>query len=296
MRPGFYPGLSYEEYAAIDAVRHSQLKEMAKSPLHYQHGLKHPRKDTDALRWGRIVHTATLEPHLLTDRYMAREYGMGDIVEWTGGDRRGKAWKAFKAQHEGRTIVKSSELAELVALKEQAALVASIVHTDPVSGPLLARGHQEGVLVWRDKRTGLPCKCRFDSGHFITFDKHLADLKTDARGLDRFDSTAARLLYHEQLAFYADGVSAVFNVQPPVHIIAVESEAPHDVVVYDLDDLTLDLGRTRYEELMDKLAACLKAGVWPGRANGQRVPLKLPAWAYPADDGDDGTWGAGAER
>lgn len=285
--PGFHPGLSYAHYAAIDGVRHSQLKEMAKSPLHYRHGLEHPREDTDAFRWGRIVHTATLEPHLLTLEYVLREHGIIDPVIWEHGDRRGNAWLAFKAGNEGRTILKPGEVAEHQELLERAAHVASVLHSDPIAGPMLGAGHREGVVVWVDETTGLRCKARFDCGLFLATTGHLCDLKTDARGLDRFGSTAARLAYHQQLAMYADGCAAAMGSRPPVSIISVESKEPHDVVVWDLDDQVLDLGRASYQGLLVKLEACQRANVWPGMANGSRLPLRLPSWAYPMPEGGE---------
>jgi hypothetical protein len=297
LAPGLYPDLTYQQYAAIDAARHSQLKEMAVSPKRYRWALDHPREDTDAFRWGRLVHTAALEPHLLTDTYVAGEHGIGpDFTIWEGAQRRGKAWDAFQAEHDGRPILTIKKFGELVALREKAALVASVLHSDPIAGPMLAAGHREGAVVWVDERTGLRCKARFDTA-FLTKDGHLADLKTSARGVDPrgFGRTAASFAYHQQLSFYADGIAAVTGgLRPPVSIIAVESAEPHDVVVYDLDEQTLDLGRQSYHELLVRLEACQRANLWPGVANGDRMLLKLPEWIYPPTEEE--SWGMGEQQ
>ena len=59
---------------------------MARSPRHYQHRLTTPRSDSPAMRLGRAIHTAVLEPDLFP-------------VHWTlyDGRRAGNAWTEFSA-------------------------------------------------------------------------------------------------------------------------------------------------------------------------------------------------------
>jgi hypothetical protein len=274
LSPGFYPGLTYDEYAGIYAVRHSALKSMAVSPKLYQHRIANPEADKAAYRLGRIVHCATLEPHLYSREYVLAQHA---------GMKRGPT---------------KEKLEELFAAGEAA---ARALHADPVAGPLLAAGHREGTVVWIDATTGLKCKARIDSGCFISAGGHLADLKTSSRGIDQssFGRTAFNLAYHRQLAFYADGAAEVFGgVIPPVRIIAVESGEPFDVVVYEVDEQTLEMGRAAYRELLVKVEACEREGVWPGyaftsglAASDGTVLLKLPESAYPQPEGDE--WGLG---
>ena len=54
--------MTHDAYDAIDATRWSMLKLMAKSPAHYHQALLESRKDTTALKFGRAVHLACLEP------------------------------------------------------------------------------------------------------------------------------------------------------------------------------------------------------------------------------------------
>ena len=46
------------EYEAIDALNYTGMKELLKSPLHYQQWLKnrHIKEDTKALRIGKMTH------------------------------------------------------------------------------------------------------------------------------------------------------------------------------------------------------------------------------------------------
>lgn len=274
LAPGFYPGLTYEEYARVNAVRHGDLKGMAISPKFYRHRKDNPEPDKAAYRLGRIIHTATLEPHLFS-----REYVLAQHAGMKKGPGKDKVDELFRA----------------------GAGAAAALHADPVAGPLLAAGHREGTVVWIDEPTGLKCKARLDTA-FLTAAGHLADLKSSSRGIDQraFGRSAFNLAYHRQLSYYADGAAAVFGVRPPVRIIAVEAEAPHDVVVYEVDQQTLDMGRAAYQELLVKVAACERTGIWPGyaftsglAASDGTVLLRLPEFAYGPTD--DGTWGEGAE-
>lgn len=274
LEPGFYPNLSYDEYARIAAVRHSDLKYMAVSPKLYQHRKGNPEPDKAAYRVGRIIHCATLEPHLFTPDYVA-------------------------AQHVG--MKKGPTKDTLADLYQRGLGAAKALHADPVAGPLLAAGHREGVVVWIDETTGLKCKARLDTA-FLTATGHLADLKSTSGGIDQrtFGRQAFNLAYHRQLAVYADGAAEVFGgVRPPVRIIAVEAEEPFDVVVYEIDEATLEIGRSAYRELLAKVEACERTGIWPGyaftsglAASDGTVLLRLPEYAYPQPDGG---WGEGAE-
>lgn len=67
----------------------------------------------------------------------------------------------------------------------------------------------------------------------------------------------------------------------PVRFVVVQKKAPHDVVVYDVDDAQLDKGREEYERALLLIAQCERNKKWPGQAPSEPVLLKLPAWAAP---------------
>jgi len=51
--------VDFATYSKLEAVNWSSLKEMRRSPRHYQHRLTAPREDTKAMALGRATHTAT---------------------------------------------------------------------------------------------------------------------------------------------------------------------------------------------------------------------------------------------
>lgn len=256
---------SYAEYAAIDAINWSTLAAATRSGLAYHHRLANPPAETDAMRLGRATHTAVFEP----DRLL-REY-----VIWEGGRRAGKEWEDFRAMHAGRTILKAEEYDVAIAIRDA-------VRGHKAAAKWLRTGSAECTLTWIDEETGMACKSRLDWLNT----KALVDLKTTRDIESRaFGRHAGQMLYHGQFAFASMGLHAN-GLDTPVKIIAVENEAPHDVAVYDLPEDALWAGETRVREALTIVAACRKSRRWPGRYP-QEQPLLLPAWEFPADDGDN---------
>lgn len=257
--------LSGDEYRALDAVNWSTLKYACQSPLAYQHALANPPVETDAMRLGRATHTAVFEPDRLLHEY----------VIWSGGRRAGKEWDEFKAMHENRTILKPDEYDTAIAIR-------NAVRGHKAAAKLLKTGEAECTLQWTDQDTGIACKARLD----WYSPKVLVDLKTtrdiEARAFGRH---AGALMYHGQFAFYAMGLYA-HGVEVPVKIIAVESEAPHDVAVYDLNEDVLWAGEVKVRQALAVVKACRKTRKWPGRYPNE-CGLMLPTWEFPNDDEEE---------
>lgn len=251
-----------DEYVAIDAVNWSTLREATKSALAYQHRLASVQSETDAMRLGRATHTAVFEPDRLLHEY----------VIWTGGRRAGKEWEEFRAMHEGRTILKPDEYDTAIAIRDA-------VRAHKPAAKLLKTGAPECALTWTDKDTGIACKARLD---WLT-PKCLVDLKTtrdiEARAFGRH---FASMLYHCQFAFASMGLRA-HGIQADIRIIAVESDPPHDVAVYEISEDVLWAGEVRVREALRLVASCRKSRRWPGRYPNP-LELILPSWEYPTED------------
>lgn len=255
-------------YEDVAAVNWSTLVHMRQSPAHYANALQHRRQDTPAFALGRAVHALVLEPHSFDQLFTV----------WADS-RRTKAWKDFAAE-EQRTILRTDDM-------DRARAIAAAVAVNPLAAEWLSRpGLREQEVYWVDTATQLPCKARLD--YLCPERRWLADLKT-CRSTDhrRFAAAAATYGYHGQLAHYAAAVRGVLGWAPArVAIIAVESDPPHDVVVYELDvEGALAAGEELRRALLERVAECMAAGSWPGRYDEPQV-LELPAWALPDDDVD----------
>jgi hypothetical protein len=248
-------------YANLPGINFSTLKHMRRSPLHYRHACEHAPEDSDTFRRGRLTHTLILEPERVADEY----------VVWDGGARRGKAWTAFQGLYAGRTIVTTDQMRDAQAM----AAAVLRVWTPPANC--------EVTLQWLDSATGLACKGRLDAvdDEWVTEIKTTYDAASSAmsRSMGRYD-------YHCQLAHYRAGAIACGLADESVRarIIAVESSAPYDVAIYEVDDEALMVGEEEVARLLARVRECTDTGVWPGRYAEPQV-LSLPGWMR--DEGED---------
>lgn len=270
-----------------DRVNWSTLKAMRTSPKHYLHLLATPREDTDALKQGRLTHCALYEPGALHERYVVApsfHRGMNDDTArakgYAGGKQAAAEWDAAMIGTQAESVT-----AEMML---RATSMRDAVMADPVARRFFEGGHAELQIEWTDAETGIECRGRVDHVNGA-----LSDLKT-TRSIAAFDRDAARYLYHAQLAWYHDGLLAAgIETDGLPYIIAVENEAPFDVLVLFFDAADLAAGRRVYRECLDRLAECRAANVWPGVSGGVARRIALPAWAM-ADTAVELDW-TGAE-
>src|SRR5262245_30207526 len=92
------PRAEYDEIAALNI---SRLKEIKRSPLHYQHALSAP-KESASLTTGNATHVAVLEP----ERF-ASDFTVWDRLSDAGNacPRRGQYWEKFVADAGKKTIL-----------------------------------------------------------------------------------------------------------------------------------------------------------------------------------------------
>lgn len=263
--------MTEQEYRAHPGVNKSTLWEIRKSPRHYKWVLDHQTEDTPALKMGRAIHMAVLQP-----REFAAHY-----AEVPGGiDRRTKegkaAWAEFMETVGDREVLTEEEMDSILEISRSVTKDAR---------KFLSRSAREMPLFWDDPRTGIGCKCRLD-GKKLTKDRLiLFDLKTtrDA-STGAFVKSALNLGYHVQAAHYINGAIAnKLNKGKPVEwwFIAVEKDPPYAVNLIKADQGFIDEGQYALMGLMDRLDECLRTDSWPGY--GANV-LMMPGWAIGGDE------------
>lgn len=271
MKPGIYH-LSREEYEAIDAVRFSHLKHMAKSPLHFRAAVTGHVKPGKSMRLGSLAHCLVLEPERYDDLFAVYEHPEGKKAVF-----KGQNYDTFAAANPGKTIIKADELNH----------ASSIAHAILTYGPArryLDKIETELSLVWRDEKTGLLCKALIDGlSHSVS--NVIVELKSTTK-VDpwNFRKQYADMLYHVQAAWYGMGYRALTDLQAYQKCFAVEAEQPHDVIVYDCAEV-IDVGESTARELLDKVATCRLARKWPGQAGETEQSLTLPK--YLEDDEEE---------
>jgi len=266
--------VTFAEYLALDAVNWSSLKHMRVSPLAYKHALTAPRKDSPAMAMGRAVHVAVLEPDEFPRRYVLGE-------KFDRRTKEGKEAHARQVEAAGeREILSPEDYTRALSIRD-----AVRGHSEAAS--VLAGAETESTLVWTCPYTGIKCKGRLDALQH----GGVRDLKTCA-DLSRFRSQAWSLGWFHQLEWYRWGL-AVDTIgrgadrdwrssMPPL-FVAVESNAPHDVAVFEPDDDTVAMCRHEIADLMRTLAECRESNVWPGKYP-HRTTIAAPRWANASDE------------
>lgn len=195
----------------------------------------------------------------------AHVLGVGAPIEVLDfDDRRTKAFKEEEADARaaGRTPIlrKDWEIVEAMAAP---------LRSHPVASQLLSGdGLAEQSLFWRDASSGLTLRARIDWLPVRTINgrKVIVDYKT-ARSADRrhFARALGDFGYHQQDAWYVDGVTQLGDAPDPAFLFIVqEKTAPYVVNVIELDEEAVQIGRDRNRRAIEVFAECTASGVWPG--------------------------------
>jgi hypothetical protein len=263
-----------QQYEAIEALSFTGLKELLKSPAHYQQWKATPSEETKALLIGKAVHLAVLKnADFLSSYAMAPEC-----------DRRTKEGKIqfaeFSAQHADKTLLDVDEMQQVVAMREAIA-------THPLASQLLADGLAE--TTWRKEQPNalgaLQCRtdwfsslgCELSDGKPYALDiKTVESLDSDA--FRNFERAAFNYGYHRQAGFYLPLINEIFQWSvSKMYYVAVEKSEPYGCAVYTLSDDAIAKGQDENIADLVRLKRSLETNEWP---NIEPVlhELKLPAW------------------
>ena len=254
--------MPFDEYAAAEGLNASTIKAGPKSMKHMKAYKDKGRDDCTALRMGRIAHSLTLEEG---------EAWANALPLWEGKTRNGKVWDAFKLEHAADIDlhVTPKELAEVKGMAD-----AVLAHPD--ARRLIENMESEVSIFWESERYG-KCKGRLDK---YSAELGYAELKTTGQIVpSQFFRTSFNLGYHKQLGWCANGAKLETPTRPcPVHVIAVETKAPHDVVVYRVPPQVLAFGLEEAEEIAMKWRVANLTKTFSG-VESEIVDYELPKWA-----------------
>lgn len=277
--PGIFEDVPANEYhrTILGEANNGGLKIIdERTPAHYKAWVEdrnQPKtpaeefKEQQHFRVGRIVHSAILEPDKFDSDYIL----MPDFGPMQSSKNREARDQWLASLPPGTSIVKQEEKDLAMAMRE-----AVLRHK--TARLVIEGGKPEVTLRWQDERTGLRCKARAD---WWNEEMGFAmDLKStaDASPME-FGRSAAKYGYHRQHCHYADGFRQLGSPIRHYLLLAVEKDAPHCVGLYHLDAAAEERGFQLLHRSMDKMAMCLKAGIWPAYSDNIE-PMTLPGWAY----------------
>lgn len=256
--PGKYIGLPTDDYFALTAANASSLKAARKSIAH----MLMPRESRTAFDLGHAVHSLVLEGR---DAYRERVA----IRPKEFSDYRSKDARAWRDEQlaEGRTVLTREEADLVVSLAKR-------VDQHPAAYELLRMGagshNREVTYVWHDDEYDVPCKARWDLLAHDDEGTIGVDLKTTrAAHADDFTRSIVNFGYDLAAAHYREGFRAIEGRDIDAFcIIAVETEQPYGVAVYQIDEEWLELGAHKRDLAME---------VWADWYHSGR-PVDLPVY------------------
>lgn len=240
-----------EQYHASEGLSRSSLWTFKQLPYKFWYeklsGQYETPADTEAFILGDLVHSMTLEPDTLNDRYMV----MPNI------DRRTKSGKELYAQvmieAAGKQLVKPETMA--MAEDMSRSLLSNLTVCE-----LLRDAKMEKSIYWKHEPTGLICKARPDvwQGHIVS------DLKTTIDASFRgFQNSAYRYGYFLQAGMIYE---ALKSIGEPFHNfvnICIEKTKPYAKGLYMMDDEAVQFGIDMFHALMERIAICYEKNMWP---------------------------------
>lgn len=262
--PGAYEGMPEKDYRAAAALSQSDFKAFAENPRKFlksrspggvrrMMAVLSSRKDTEALRVGRYLHTALLEPQKW------RGYGRYP-AGWTLSEKHAK-YKAWRDRYPGKEPVRASEFDPVEAMR------GALESYEPLRD-VLTSSSKELSIFWRDEASGLDMKARLDLYNHAR--GVILDPKTTgASSPKEFERDARRLGYHVQVAQYGRAVrSAGETPMDFLFVVVLKEEFEPGVFLARCSVADIEAGCAFLDEQAAKLAA-----------SGLAVP-KLPSGVY----------------
>ena len=272
--PGIYRGVPFEEYLSWDAFSKSKVKHILRSPLHLKTA-ESANKETDAMRFGTLV-----------DRLLFGEdiNKIGILPEFYTDEKTGKLKPFTMASNACKEIYEEIELLSDLIVKPSEYEKALSVHKAIIEHKTakqwlfdaeMNQGYQVSI-VWVDTDTGVLCKGRFD----MLAEQFVCDLKTTTDASpEAFSRKIFDFDYHVQAAMYLDGLQVLTgDAQLPWRFIVAESEIPHAVACYELDEQSIEIGRQRYKKAASLWMQAQLDPVVRGYSDFCE-PISLPTWA-----------------
>jgi hypothetical protein len=286
MKPEFKTGMPFADYRAIDACHKSALKHV-KTGKHLKKYEAKDDTDTDALRFGRLFHTALLDPQGLGELecYETQEWiAKKDHPDGLSINDQKALWKKEREDNGIEYFLKADEAEAIVKM-------ADAVRSNPLAAKYLdADPAAEAALFWTDPRTGLPCKSLLDL--CLVSRDIIIEVKTDVDPSPQaFGKKIYNMGYHVGAWFNREGWRAVHGRDLKAFVyIVVEKSDPHSVGVYVMNAHDFEAGEIDGVPAMIRYKL-IKAGGLQDHNQGEdgqfrELPVQTPQWVHFKLDGD----------
>lgn len=199
--------------------------------------------ESPSMAKGSAFHCAVLEPDLFADKYISPVESI---------DRRTKAgkaaWAVFEEMAEGKTVLKLSDMQEILDMRDSALVQFS---------HFLVEGFAE-VSYWKKHENGIILKARLD----YQMDDLAVDLKSTA-DVGGFSRQAGKFKYHLQCVhyLYVTGCNEMVFL-PTGNSVPYFSGQP---MIYS--EYSKQRAMDKWSEVITALAVSVETDVWPAYSN-----------------------------
>lgn len=259
----------------------SELKTLAKSPAHYKLACAAVKTPTRPMIVGAIGDCLV--------------FGQRGYAVYPGKVRNGKEYEAWRDANPGVIQCIQSEL-------DDAKGSAYAVLDDPVAQSILQSDGVEFQVCAQWEAYGLQCAAGI-AGERGGYDcvgvatdlmsdlipgiragaPFVCDLKvTSSTEPYDFSVQAWKMLWHAQLAWYLDGITANRGACDQAILIGVEASPPHNVTVLLVPPDLIEDGRRSLSLWAEKLRTCDASGQFPGYVQRGQVMVR-PSWVAEPD-------------
>lgn len=264
MKPGIYRDVEENAYhAGTDepSLSVSGAKVLIDCPAryHYQQSHRPQKREYD---FGHAAHAKVLGVGL-------EIVAIPDDTLSATGSTGTKAAREFidQARVDGKVPMKATELAVVDAM---ASAIES--HADAVR--LLSTGTPEMSFYWRCEETRVLCRGRADWVTTMGDRPVIVDYKTTTNASpDAFRWDAGKYGYHQQDAWYREGLTTLTGDAHAFVFIVQEKTAPYLVSVVELDDEARRIGHENNLTARRMFAEYTTTGTWPGFPGITRVAV-----------------------
>lgn len=257
-------GMSAREYHNHPALGSSSLKQILRSIHHFEQNAEDPDEPNSRMQFGTAFHLAALEPRTLHP-------SIAIMPTFTGNGMRARK-EEWLIENKDKIHLTEDQMENIKGM-----LKSLLGHK--TASTLLVGGEAETSIFWTDPTTGVQCKCRPD--YWRPKDRLIIDIKTTTNASSAaFQKVSSNLHYHLSAAHYLSGASiAEQNEHDLFWILAVETDQPYGVQVFEFDAATIEKGKELQQRALLKLKNWMD-GIGTHGYSDEIVPLGLPPWSW----------------
>lgn len=242
------------DYYDIDLPSFSYLKNLERSPAHYQSAIKEKKTKSGAMALGTAIHCSILEPE---------KFEKTIFLKLDGRTQAGKA-QAENIRDFGLIALAQDEFKNCIEIRQ------TLFGNQNMKNLLTGEAEKEYFFEYE----GVKLKSKLD----LVAKEYIVDLKTceDCRDF-AFTKNFVNYHYYAQAFLYQHAEFLNSGTKKPYLILALEKEPPFEYKIYHVGESWLGFGEKKIKKWIEKYKQCCVNNDWHGYSHDVE-DLSVPAW------------------